>query len=133
MVVSAEIPARAGLREEVLAAFPPERRASRELQQLARRIVGVVNADTVGARVRAWARLADWTRPAQLAPVGSEASAEPPTESLATVVHLIETSPEVRAQVHASLAAMLSRPRLHALRRGRSASHRGFSRSSAIA
>ena len=109
MVVEAEVPARASLREEVLAAFPPERRTSREVQQLARRITGVVTADTVGARVRAWARLADWTRPAQLAPAkGAEASAEPATESLAIVVHLIETSSGIRTQVHASLAAMLS-------------------------
>ncbi len=108
MVEGAEVPVQVGLREEVLAGFPPERRTSRQVQQLARRIAGVVSADTVGARVRAWARLADWTRPAELVPVDGEASAEPPTESLATVVHLIETSPGVRAQVHASLAAMLS-------------------------
>jgi site-specific recombinase len=127
MVAGAEVPTRASLREEVLAAFPPERRTSREVQQLARRIVGVVSADTVGARVRAWARLTDWTRPAQLIPVGGEASAEPPTESLATVVHLIETSPGIRAQVHASLAAMLSETEASTLfGEAGLPSHRGF-------
>jgi len=127
MVAGAEVPTRAGLREEVLAAFPPERRTSREVQQLARRLAGIVTAETVGARVRAWARLTDWTRPAQLVPVAAGAGAEPATESLAIVVRLIETSPGIRAQVHASLAAMLSETEASTLfGEAGLPSHRGF-------
>lgn len=127
MVERAEIPARTSLREEVLAAFPPERRAGREAQQLARRIEAIVVADTVGARVRAWARLTDWTRPAVLAPSKEAHSSEPDTDRLREVVSLIESSPAVRAHVHASLSAMLAESESSTLfGEAGLPSHRGF-------
>ena len=93
---------------------------SREVQQLARRITGVVTADTVGARVRAWARLADWTRPAQLVPgpTATPPRSRPPRASR-IVVRLIESlagNPRAGARVPGRDA--LRDRGLHALRRG---------------